>query len=124
MGRSLIGGIKLASENIRANSQPTDLRYGTVVSINPLSVRISAELTLPQSTLVVPQHLTNYTVGVSVNWTTENKSGGSGEASFSSHNHSISGGKSITINNALKVGDKVALLRQEGGQSYFILDRI
>lgn len=30
----------------------------------------------------------------------------------------------ITIYNALKVGDKVALLRKQGGQSYFILDRV
>jgi hypothetical protein len=27
-------------------------------------------------------------------------------------------------NGALKIGDKVALLRKQGGQSYFILDRI
>ena len=34
------------------------------------------------------------------------------------------GTKTLTINNALKVGDKVTLLRQSGGQIYFILDRI
>ena len=43
-----------------------------------------------------------------------------------SHSHTISSGgeRTITINNALKVGDKVARIRKTGGQSYYILDRI
>ena len=105
-------------------SKPTDIRYGTVVSTSPLKVQISAELTLPQSVLVVPRSLTDYTVSVSVNWNTTSESGGAGDSAFASHNHGINGTKSITIHNGLKVGDKVLLLRQQGGQSYIILDKI
>lgn len=124
MAKSLSNAIKLLSQSANDQSKPTDVRYGTVVSVNPLRVQISAELTLPQSVLVVPQSLTDYTVNVSVNWNTESKSGGMGESAFASHNHDISGIKSITIHNALKVGDKVLLLRQQGGQAYIILDKI
>ena len=103
--------------------------------------------TLPESLLVVPEHLTNYTVSVSLNWTTDSAgehshkysgstaSGGTDTHSHGysgttesvnghTHNMTSSGDKTITINNALKVGDKVALLRKQGGQSYSILDRI
>lgn len=41
-----------------------------------------------------------------------------------SHQHSIIGTKSITINNTLKVNDKVILLRQSEGQKYVVLDKI
>ena len=93
------------------NAQLCDLRYGTVVSTNPLKVQVTNLFTLPSSLLVVPKHLTNYEVPVSIDWTTED-------------NQVIKGKKTMTIHNALKVNDKVALLRKQGGQSYFILDRI
>ena len=41
-----------------------------------------------------------------------------------SHEHEIKGKKTITVHGALKKGDKVALIRKTGGQSYYILDRI
>ena len=114
----------MAAQQLMDDGQMCNLRYGTVVSVSPLAVKVTELLTLPQSVLVVPQSLTDYEVEVTVDWTTENKSGGSGDSSFSSHNHGISGKKKMKIHNALKIGDKVALIRQTGGQSYFILDRI
>ena len=124
MSTGLIDIIKRASIEAVDNAQMCDLRYGTVVSTSPLKVRVTNLLTIPSSLLVVPEHLTDHTVSVTMNWKTENASGGSGESSYASHSHNIDGTKSITIHNALKVGDKVALLRKQGGQSYFILDRI
>lgn len=40
------------------------------------------------------------------------------------HNHKISGTKSIIIHNALKQNDKVILLQQRGGQKFVVLDKI
>ena len=124
MNRSLSSGVKLAALQMMEDGQMCDLRFGTVVSVKPLKVKITELLTLPQSVLIVPKHLTDYKISVTVDWDTGNKSGGSGDSSFSSHNHDITGKKTMTIHNALKVGDKVALIRKTGGQSYFILDRI
>ena len=124
MSTGLIEIMKRAAMDATDNSKPVDLRYGTVVSASPLKVQVTNQFTIPSSMLVVPQHLTKYTLSVSMDWTTGNSSGGSGDSAFASHNHSVNGTKTITINNALKTGDKVALLRQAGGQSYFILDRI
>lgn len=124
MATGLIEIMKIASREETENSQPTDLRTGTVVSVSPLKVQITNVFTVPESMLIVPRHLTDYTVDITVDWDTENKSGGSGDSSFSSHNHDITGKKKIKVHNALQVGDKIALIRKKGGQSFYILDRI
>ena len=124
MSSGLVEVMKRASMDAMDNAQMCDLRFGTVVSTSPLKVQITNQFTIPSSLLIVPQHLTNYSVAVGVNWNTGNASGGSGEDAFASHNHDVAGTKTMTIYNALRTGDKVALLRKTGGQSYFILDRI
>ena len=40
------------------------------------------------------------------------------------HNHAIKGRKQITVHNALKVGDNVILLQQQGGLNFVVLDKI
>jgi hypothetical protein len=125
MSSGLIDIMKRAAMDVMNNSQICDLRYGTVVSVTPLKIQVTNVFTLPESLLVVPQHLTEYELEITpIDWLTEDRSGGGGDASFASHNHAISGKKKIKVHNALKVGDKVALLRKQGGQSYFVLDRI
>lgn len=84
MSTGLVKGIKQAALDAMENGQPTDLRYGVVISVNPLKIQITQQFILPKSVLVVP----------------------------------------LRLKSELKKGDKVALLRQKGGQSYFILDKI
>lgn len=102
MATGIIDIIKRASLDAMQNAQLCDLRYGKVVKTNPLKVQITNQFTIPQAMLVVPEHLTKHTVSVTLDSQTKN----------------------MVINNELKVGDKVVLLRKQGGQSYFILDRI
>ena len=102
MSTGLINIIKRASLDAIDNAQMCDLRYGTVVSTSPLKVQVTNLFTLTSSLLVVPKHLTNYEVSIKID----------------------DEDKTLVIQNALKKGDKVALLRKQGGQSYFILDRI
>ena len=133
MGRSLSAGIKRAAMDAADNAQLCDLRFGTVVSTSPLKVKITNLLTLPESVLIVPRHLTDYEVDVTIDWNTENHTHthnisdtytGGGSASDNTHKHEVSGRKSMKVHSALQVDDKVALIRKQGGQSYYILDRI
>ena len=133
MSTGLLDIMKRAAMDAMDNAQMCDLRYGKVVSIKPLKVQVTNLFTIPESLLVVPEHLTDHTVAVTINWNTENHTHthdisdsytGGGSASNNTHKHSITGKKTMTVHGALKVGDKVALLRKQGGQSYFILDRI
>ena len=129
MSTGIIDIMKRASMDAVENSKPCDLRYGTVVSVSPLKIQITPQFILPESTLVVPKHLTDYEIETTISsdygWSTNYRAGGSDAAAFESHNHDLEHSrKKITIHGALKLGDKVALLRQSGGQSYFILDRV
>ena len=118
MATGLVDVMKRASMDALETSQPCDLRFGTVARTSPLSVRVSAQMVLPESLLIVPEHLTDRTVNVEVEWETEADSG------KSPHTHPLTGAKKLKIKNGLKEGDKVALLRKQGGQTYYILDRI
>lgn len=124
MASGLVDVMKRASMDAVANSQPCDLRFGTVTCASPLKIRVTNQLILPESLLTVPQHLTNYSVEVDVDWMTELVEGGKDEDAFEEHAHPVTGKKKLKIYNALKVGDKVALLRKQGGQSYYVLDRM
>ena len=139
MSTGLIEIMKRASLDAMGNAQMCDLRYGTVVSTSPLKVQITNVMTIPSSLLVVPQHLTNYKVectithpSLDISGTTEKSTElVNEEEPISQHTHSFTmtsdektSKSTVTIHNALKIGDKVALLRKQGGQSYFILDRI
>lgn len=129
MSSGLIEIMKRSALDAVEAGKPCDLRYGTVMSIAPLKVRVTNQFIIPKSMLIVPEYLTDYEIEVTIkpdyNWKTKDKSGGSLEASFESHNHDIYfERKKIKIHGALKVGDKVVLLRQAGGQHFFILDRL
>lgn len=115
MASGLIGIVKQAALDAMENSQVCDLRFGEVVSIEPLKVKVTNQLTIPSSLLIVPEHLTNYEVGVTIEWETKSEQ---------EHTHLVNSTKTMVINNELRLGDRVALLRKQGGQSYFILDRI
>lgn len=102
MSTGLIKLIKQSAIEAVENGQPCDWRTGIVTSINPLKVQITPQFILPESVLVVPKHLTKEEITLTFGNET----------------------KTITIHKALAKNDKVALLRQKGGQSYLILDRI
>ena len=120
----LYNAIKMAAMKAVDASHPSDFVFGKVTGVSPLKVTIEQKLTLGSAQLILTRNVTDYTVPISLDWLTESKSGGSGESSFSSHNHSVSGTKTITIHNGLKIGDEVILLKKKGGQKYLILDKV
>ena len=132
MTTGLIDIMKRAARDENENSQPTDLRTGTVVSTSPLKVQITNVFTVPESMLIVPKHLTDYEIEISLKsdygWITQDTQNGTAlSPTLSSHNHKhdiTQSKKKVFIHNALKTGDKVALIRKKGGQSFYILDRI
>ena len=114
---------KAAVEAVEA-SNPAKIMYGTVTAVSPLAIKIDQRFTVTEAFLILTKNVRDYEVEITLdNWVTENKSGGSGESSFASHGHEINGKKKVTIHNALKTGDKVILLREQGGQKYVVIDK-
>ena len=147
MASGLIPLIKRAAIDAVENSQMCDLRFGTVVSTDPLKVRVTNNFIIPEELLIVPMHLTDYTIRVNFDWDTETDGGDHShqyidtnmsaavtnttiQTESTKHHHQIlsedddDNTKEITILSHLHKGEKVALLRKQGGQHYYILDRV
>lgn len=115
MSSGLVSVIKQIAIDAVDNSKMPDLRFGTVISDSPLKVRVTNQFIIPSSMLIVPQHLTDHEIEITTSGYGWLDNGG---------DEMIQSKKKIKVHGALKSGDKIALLRKQGGQSYFILDRL
>lgn len=120
----LLKTIKKAALDAIKAEKPSDVLFGKVVSVSPLQINVEQQFILGEKQLVLSRNVTDFTTQVSVNWATGYRSGGSGDASFASHNHGLSGKFNITVHNGLAVGDEVILIRKFGGQKFMVMDRI
>ncbi len=112
------------------NSKPADIFYGTVQSISPLTIFIDQKLILSEKFLIIPESLTDYETEISFDdssvkqvfttWNMEETS----ESTPSKISFKEKIKHKITVYNSLKTGEKVILLRQQGGQKYMVLDRV
>lgn len=126
---SLVESMKLAALGAVDASKPVQVCFGKVTSVSPLKILVEQKLPLGEGQLVLCRNVTDYVTTVSIpseyGWATQNRSGGSGDPAFASHNHDIViSKKKITVHNGLVVGDEVILLRQQGGQKYIVVDKI
>lgn len=71
---------------------PTSVLFGTVTSINPLEITVEQKLKLTKEFLVLTKNVKDYTVDVSVDWKTENKS------LNANHSHTLNGDISVSSN--------------------------
>lgn len=129
------GGSKQVHTSLKAVFQGTlavdsELMQGTVISVSPLKIQAAndSKLVITETSAVVPKHLTNYSVGCSIDYSGEGSvtisTNGAGDPW---HTHEVmpftlSG--TASIYNALKVGDKVHLLPLQSGKKYYVLDRV
>lgn len=121
---NLLEIVKQAATEAVAAGEPAGVVVGTVVGTSPVSVQVDQKLTLSREFLVLTKNVMDFTVEMEVNHSTEAEEGGSGEDAFASHSHSYKGKKSFRVLNGLKSGEKVIMLKQQGGQKYVVLDRI
>lgn len=113
----LIGLIKKAAVDAVEGEKPAGVLFGTVTSISPLQINVEQRLTLSGEMLVLTSNVRDYDVGLDVNWQT-------GSGGDPSHSHAVTGRKTVTVRNGLQIGEKVILLRMQGGQRFLILDRV
>lgn len=119
-----VENIKRAAMDAFNASMPSGVFFGTVLSSSPLKISVEQKMTLTDKQLVLSSLVQDFTVSMTVDHKTEDKAGGSGDASFASHNHDYKGTKSFRVHLGLSAGEKVILLRVQGGQKYIVLDRV
>lgn len=116
---------RAAVEAVQASS-PTGVEYGFVTSASPLEITVDQKKILTEAQLILTDAVRDYAVEMTTLpefHETEETSGGSGDAAFASHKHKYQGRKKWKVHNALKTGEKVILLRCDGGQQYVVMDR-
>lgn len=129
----MIDVIKEVIEKLLERKKMTKLEFGTVESVKPLTVRIDAKKLLQEEDLILSHLVKDYYVDITVqhstdsiygSWDTSHSHPDAGNNTIpTDHEHEYIGRKKILIHNGLLKGEKVVMVRQEGGQLYYILDR-
>ncbi|GLC87484.1 DUF2577 domain-containing protein [Lysinibacillus piscis] len=136
---SLLDLIKTTAMAAFQASNPVNIVLGTVVETKPLKIELHSKLPLTEEYLLVAEHLTRHERVVSIryeypkNYTKEQIGDASKQANSARknigdpasnpyENYTMSYAR-LTVEDGLKVGDKVVLHRVQGGQKYFVSDR-
>lgn len=133
--------IKKAAEDTIENSKPFELQAGTVIQVSPLHIQTDANITHREEAgdLILTHLVRDYEVDITVNHSTDKIENIKDEkyivpgqatnpipgmVALTEHTHKYSGRKKIIMHLGLKVGEKVHLLQEQGGQRYVVLDRV
>ena len=95
----LVEAVKQAALEAVESKDPMSFRLGKVVKVSPLEVWIDQKLTVPESALILTGMVDKI----------ECEAEGIGR---------------ITLDNSLKAGEQVILIRVDGGQKYIVLDKV
>lgn len=130
--------MKMIALNLMGSMQLADVTFGEVTKVNPLEITIDQKNILTGNYIVLTNMVKDHTVDVTVSMETENDSymtsshthtGDSGGKTDSgnlntTHHHDIKGRKKITLHYGLTLGERVVLVKMQGGQRYVVIDRI
>lgn len=143
----IIKKINQAAISAVESTKPVAVYFGEVQTVSPLTINVEQKMILGEKQLILSRNVTDFTTMVTVDWVSESslsthshnvnitsESGGDPEHTHSvsgntgtknlAHTHNITGKKKIIVHNALVVGDKVIILRQQEGQKFVVWDRI
>jgi len=108
---SLLDVIKRASVDAIEAANPVAVLFGVVTKTAPLEINVEQRFTLTEEFLVFTERIRRYQVNIE-------------------HTHPSGIGigpapeQRVVVRHGLSVGDKVVLLRVQGGQKYVVLDKI
>lgn len=91
-----------------SDSDYADVVYGVVTKVTPLKVQLSNSMVLTDSFITLGKHIGKYKLKGKVTKHAESK---------------VKGDIEIEIDNSLKVGDKVTMIRGDGGQQFYLIER-
>ena len=120
----LLETMKQVAQATNDAGMPTAFLFGSVTKTSPLTIRVDNRFDISGDAIVVMKEFqagfypTHYHTGVKGSPSTEEKSGGSGDASFAAHSHTLKSNYQTNTDAkseyyyGLAVGDKVVLLRK------------
>jgi len=113
-----VRAVQQVSTNANDAGYPATVMSGTVTSASPLKIKIEQRFEISGSMLILPEHLKEREIKVTVK-PTHTEDGGTPE-----HNHEYGGELTVTVHSGLSVGDSVQVVRQQGGQKYLVIGKV
>lgn len=107
--------LKSSAVSAVESNKPVTVTFGKVISIAPLRIEVDQKLVLSENQLIVPERFIDRTIEVVPNFS---------ESAFPKLSPNLNQPQKPVIRNSLQMGDKVILLRMQGGQMYLVIDRI
>ena len=98
MKMTMINLIKKAAKDAIEASNPVSILYGEVLESDPLKILVDQRFTLTKSFLIQTDSTTELSLTIN--------------------------GAQYTLRPPLQAGDKVVLVRMQGGQKYLVLDKV
>lgn len=118
------GVIKAIALHAFEAGKPVVIHFGKVESVSPLTIRIDANTLLAEDELILSHMVRDHAVDITVSHQTEDAELRESLATdFKKHRHNYIGQKRITMHYGLAIGEQVVLLRQQGGQLFYVIDR-
>lgn len=98
----IVSSIKKMALDAVETSKPMQIQYGTVVSTDPLQIKLNQKLFIGMESLILTSNVMDHEI------------------------QSIIGGipQTVMLKKAPAQGEKIILLREQGGQKYLVLDRV
>lgn len=90
MSEQLLNIIKKAAKEAIDEATPSNVMFGTVTSTSPLTINVEQKLNLTSDFLVLTKNVVDYTVDVSMDWSTETRS------LNANHSHDVSSNVSVS----------------------------
>lgn len=100
----LVKIIKKAAIDAVESTKPVQIFFGTVENTNPIRINVEQKMVLGEKQLILTRNVTDYETGI--------QEGKEGDI------------KKYIVFNGLQPGDKVLLVRQQGGQKYIVWDKV
>lgn len=92
---------KIAAKDAIDASDPTAIQFGVVIGASPLKILVEQKKPLTMAQLILTRNVKDCEIEMTIDQVKEK----------------------ITVHNALKLGDKVMLVKMQGGQKYIVLDK-
>lgn len=133
----MLDQFKRIAKQTGKSEMPAQWMFGVVKSIAPLEIIVDERFPIFEDDVVLMKQFrtgqsypTHQHTGFAGSPATRTASGGSGDDSFATHSHGLRGdyvtnsGEGSETYYGLKVGEKLVLFRNHGGQQFLVLGRM
>lgn len=110
----LLNVIQEISQNTMSNGESVKIHFGIVTKVNPLRIKIDNKFEVSETFLILTNDVKDYETKISI----------PGPIVDTAKDELALENKIMTVNNALKMNERVILIKFPNGKKYIVLTRV